>query len=183
MLPRYRIARLGFMRFDAGCGWGYMVNENRAHAYDGMDRAGHTTSTPEGPRDGGSLTIGELARDAGVTLRALHFYQSKGLLAPRRNGSARLFSHDDRERLALILQGKRLGFTLTEIREMLAARARGCTKALPIDRRKCVEQINMLERRRRDIEGALAELQQIYTEMFVASDLSPAPKASASGKA
>ena len=55
-----------------------MVNENRAHAYDGMDRAGHTTSTPEGPRDGGSLTIGELARDAGVTLRALRFYQSKG---------------------------------------------------------------------------------------------------------
>ena len=118
-----------------------------------------------------------------MTLRALHFYQSKGLLAPRRNGSARLFSHDDRERLALILQGKRLGFTLTEIREMLAARARGCTKALPIDRRKCVEQINMLERQRRDIEGALAELRQIYTEMFVASDLSPAPKASASGKA
>jgi DNA-binding transcriptional MerR regulator len=159
-----------------------MVDENRAHAYDGMDRAGHTTSTPEGPRDGGSLIIGELARDAGVTLRALRFYQSKGLLAPRRNGSARLFSHDDRERLALILQGKRL-FTLTEIREMLAARARGCTKALPIDRRKCVEQINMLERQRRDIEGALAELRQIYTEMFVTSDLSPAPKVSASGKA
>jgi DNA-binding transcriptional MerR regulator len=87
--------------------------------------------------------------DAGVTLRALRFYQSKGLLTPRRNGSARLFSHDDRERLALILQGKRLGFTLIEIREMLAARARGCNKTLPIDRRKCVEQINMLERQRR----------------------------------
>ena len=125
MLPRYQIARLGFTRFDAGCGWGYMVNENRAHAYDGMDRAGHATSTPQGPCDGGSLTIGELARDAGVTLRALRFYQSKGLLTPRRNGSARLFSHDDRQRLALILQGKRLGFTLTKIREMLAARARG----------------------------------------------------------
>ena len=96
-----------------------MVNENRAHAYDGMDRAGHTTSTPEGPRDGGSLTIGELARDAGVTLRALRFYQSKGLLTPRRNGSARLFSHDDRERLALILQGKRLGFTLMKFAKCL----------------------------------------------------------------
>ena len=83
----------------------------------------------------------------------------------------------------MILQGKRLGFTLTEIRDMLVARARGCNEALPIDRRKCVEQINMLERQRRDIEGALAELRQIYTEMFVTSDLSPAPKVSASGKA
>src|SRR5262245_36528160 len=163
-------------------GRGDMANEYRAHAHAGMDRAGDGPEAPTGPRKDGSLTIGELARDAGVTLRALRFYQSKGLLTPRRNGSARLFSRDDRERLALILQGKRLGFTLTEIREMLAARARGCNKTLPIDRRKCVEQINMLERQRRDIDGALAELRQIYTEMFVASDFSEVPKVAASGK-
>ncbi len=83
----------------------------------------------------------------------------------------------------LILQGKRLGFTLTEIREMLSTRDRGYSKALPIGRRKCVEQINMLERQRRDIDGALAELRQIYTEMFVGSDLSPASEASMSRKA
>jgi len=158
-----------------------MANEYRAHAHAGMDRAGDAANAPIGPRED-SLTIGELARDAGVTLRALRFYQSKGLLTPRRNGSARLFSHDDRERLALILQGKRLGFTLIEIREMLAARARGCNNALPIDRRTCVEQINMLERQRRDIDGALAELRQIYTEMFVASDFSAVSKVAASGK-
>jgi DNA-binding transcriptional MerR regulator len=160
-----------------------MDNEHRAHTYDGMDRAGGTTTTPADARDAGSFTIGELARDAGVTLRPLRFYQSKGLLTPRRDGSARLFTHEDRDRLALILQGKRLGFTLTEIREMLAARDRGYMKTLPIDRRKCVEQINMLERQRRDIETALAELRQIYTEMFVTSDLCPSAKASASGKA
>jgi DNA-binding transcriptional MerR regulator len=160
-----------------------MDNEHRAHTYDGMDRAGGTTTTPADARDAGSFTIGELARDAGVTLRPLRFYQSKGLLTPRRDGSARLFTHEDRDRLALILQGKRLGFTLTEIREMLAARDRGCMKTLPIVRRKCVEQINMLERQRRDIETALAELRQIYTEMFVTSDLCPSAKASASGKA
>ena len=157
-----------------------MANQYRAHAHAGI--AGDAAEVPTGAREDGSLTIGELARDAGVTLRALRFYQSKGLLTPRRNGSARLFSHDDRERLALILQGKRLGFTLIEIREMLAARARGCNNALPIDRRTCVEQINMLERQRRDIEGALAELRQIYTEMFVTSDLAPPAKVSASGK-
>jgi DNA-binding transcriptional MerR regulator len=119
----------------------------------------------------------------GVTLRALRFYQSKGLLGPRRNGSALLFSHEDRDRLALILQGKRLGFTLTEIREMLSARDRGCVKAFTIGRRKCVEQINLLERQRRDIDDALAELRQIYTEMFIASELSPAGEASVSRKA
>ena len=159
-----------------------MANEYRAHAHAGMDRAGDAAKAPTGSGEDDSLTIGELARDAGVTLRALRFYQSKGLLMPRRNGSARLFSHEDRERLALILQGKRLGFTLIEIREMLVARARGCNKTLPIDRRKCVEQINMLERQRRDIDGALAELRQIYTEMFVASDFSAGSKVAASGK-
>jgi DNA-binding transcriptional MerR regulator len=107
--------------------------------YGGTDRAGSTTERSSGSREADSLTIGELARDSGVTLRALRFYQSKGLLAPRRHGSARLFSLEDRDRLALILQGKRLGFTLTEIREMLSARDRGCAKALPIGRRKCVE--------------------------------------------
>ena len=144
-----------------------MDHVERDHTFGGMDRGGNTTERA-GSHGADSLTIGELSRDSGVTLRALRFYQSKGLLAPRRNGSARLFSYEDRDRLVLILQGKRLGFTLTEIREMLSARDRGCSKALPIGRRKCVEQINMLERQRHDIDGALAELRQIYTEMFVA---------------
>jgi DNA-binding transcriptional MerR regulator len=161
-----------------------MGNKYPAHTYGGMERAGDTTDAPADPHGPDTFTIGELARDAGVTLRALRFYQSKGLLTPQRSGLARLFSHEDRDRLALIMQGKRLGFTLTEIREMLAARARGCTKALPIGRRKCVEQINMLERQRRDIDEALVELRQMYTEMFVTSDLAPlAAKVSVSRKA
>ena len=68
-----------------------MDNEERGHAFGGMDRGGNTTERASAHRADG-LTIGELARDSGVTLRALRFYQSKGLLAPRRNGSARLFS-------------------------------------------------------------------------------------------
>jgi DNA-binding transcriptional MerR regulator len=93
------------------------------------------------------------------------------LLAPQRSGCARIYSQEDRDSLILILHGKPLGFTLTEIRDMLATRARGCTRTLPISRRKCVEQINMLERQRRDIDRALAELRQIYTEMFIAADV------------
>ncbi|MGB7012910.1 MAG: hypothetical protein WBD97_21230 [Pseudolabrys sp.] len=65
---------------------------------------------------------------------------------------------------------------------MLTARARGCANALPISRRKCVEQINMLERQRRDVETALAELRQIYTEMFTSSDAPPRIRAAGSRK-
>jgi DNA-binding transcriptional MerR regulator len=109
-----------------------------------------------------------LARRAGISVRALRFYQSKGLLTPTRHRGARLYGGQDRERLELILQGKRLGFTLTEIRQMIAARVRGCAGSLPISRRMCIEQIKHLELRRRDVELALAELRRIYTGLYVA---------------
>lgn len=125
----------------------------------------------DAPSTSSDCSIGALARETGVTLRALRFYQSKGLLAPQRNGHARLFSNEDRDRLAVILQGKRLGFTLCEIRAMLAGRAHGNAKALPISRKKCVEQINLLEHQRRDIDAALAELRRIYTGMFISPDI------------
>ncbi len=84
-------------------------------------------------------------------------------------------SHEDRDCLALILQGKRLGFTLTEIREMLATRARGdCTENLPINRTKCVEQIKMMERQRRDIDRALAELRS-FTPTYLLYRMSGLP--------
>jgi DNA-binding transcriptional MerR regulator len=104
-------------------------------------------------------------RAGGVSLRALRFYQSKGLLCLAREGHARVYPPSDRERLTLILQGKRLGFTLSEIREMLAALARG-DKTLPISQQKCVEQITLLERQRRELEVALAELRQIYSGIY-----------------
>ena len=105
-----------------------------------------------------------LAQEAGVTVRALRFYQSKGLL-PRREGQAALFSQDDRNSVEFILRGKRLGFTLAEIREMLDTRARGVVGPLPVTRKKCSEQINMLERQLREVEDALAELRRIHTNL------------------
>jgi DNA-binding transcriptional MerR regulator len=131
--------------------------------------AGYLESAGEADPCGERLTIGELAREAGVTLRALRFYQIKGLLGRDGGYAAKVFTRADRDRLALILQGKRLGFTLNEIRELLALPESRCAKALPIGRRKCVDQINMLERQRRDIERAIAELRQIYTEMLTDS--------------
>ena len=122
------------------------------------------------------VTIGELATSFGVTLRTLRFYEKRGLLKPRRRGMARLYDAQDRERLALILQGKRLGFTLTEIRALVSPSQAGAdSRALDLSREKCVEQIKLLERKKQEIETALAELRRIYSSFYVdraASDLS-----------
>jgi len=61
------------------------------------------------------LTIGEVARRFDMTLRALRFYESKGLLRPLRDGQTRFYAPRDLVRVELILKGKQLGFTLTEI--------------------------------------------------------------------
>jgi DNA-binding transcriptional MerR regulator len=64
-------------------------------------------------------SIGDLASETGVTHRALRIYEEQGLLAPQRIGNQRIYSHRDRARLILVLRGKRLGFSLADIREML----------------------------------------------------------------
>lgn len=66
-----------------------------------------------------TFSITELADEFDVTPRAIRFYEDKGLLTPRRNGLTRVYSHRDRARLILILRGKRVGFSLAEIKEML----------------------------------------------------------------
>jgi DNA-binding transcriptional MerR regulator len=115
-----------------------------------------------------NFLIGDLAREFGVTPRALRFYENKGLIAPRRQGASRLYTRADRERLALIARGKRLGFTLAEIRDLIAARdGRANANAFNLTREKCIEQINLLNRQKRDIETAIAELREIYTSFYL----------------
>jgi len=112
------------------------------------------------------FTIGELARDFGVTLRALRFYENKGLLSPQREGLSRLYSQGDRTRLALILKGKKLGFTLGEIRQMIAAEEGDAdANTLALSREKCLEQIELLERQKADLEEGLNELFRIYSSL------------------
>lgn len=108
------------------------------------------------------FTIGELAREFGVTLRALRFYENKGLITPRRAGSARLYSQRDRACLAKILTGKRLGFTLTEIRNMISGEEALDAERLGLTKEKCLEQIYLLEKQQLDIKAALAELWRIH---------------------
>src|ERR1044072_3525855 len=99
-----------------------------------------------------AFTIGELSREFGVTLRALRFYENKGLISPQRDGLNRLYSPGDPTRLALILKGKKLGFTLGEIRQMIAAEENEVDDNAPrLSREKCIEQIELLQRQRAEI--------------------------------
>ena len=70
-----------------------------------------------------SYHIGELAEEFGVTTRTIRFYEEKGLLAPRREGQQRCYSAADRTKLRLILRGKRFGYSLDEIAEMIGLTA------------------------------------------------------------
>ena len=71
-------------------------------------------------RDTDSIySVTELANLLGITPRAIRFYESKGLVSPRRAGTTRVYNYRDRGRLQIILRGKRLGFSLAEIREYL----------------------------------------------------------------
>jgi DNA-binding transcriptional MerR regulator len=137
-----------------------------------MDRAldddPHVQSTPADVPDF-PLTIAETAREFGVTLRALRFYERKGLLCPMRCGEVRSYGRRERERLSLIIQGRRLGFTLAEIADLIAPRS-GERTGLRLSRAGCIEQLKLLERRRREIEAAIAELRQIYTSLYADPD-------------
>jgi DNA-binding transcriptional MerR regulator len=75
---------------------------------------------PGSGNDQQTYTIGALAAECGLTLRSIRFYEDEGLLTPGRTGTARVYSHRDRARLQLICRGKRLGFSVAEIKQFLS---------------------------------------------------------------
>jgi DNA-binding transcriptional MerR regulator len=119
---------------------------------------------PETASDEITYTIGELTREFDVTARTLRFYEGEGLLSPRREGQKRLYRRRDRGRLKLILRGRRLGFTLNEIREtfVLYEQVRGEAKQLNYYLGVLAQKRAQLLQQRRDIEEALGELEQSY---------------------
>lgn len=107
-------------------------------------------------------TITELTREFEISTRTIRFYEDEGLIAPIRRGRTRLFRHSDRHLLKMILRGKRLGFSIAEIREIMqtyrtppgeAGQLRAIVHRVGEKRRE-------LEQKRRDIEDLLAELDQ-----------------------
>jgi DNA-binding transcriptional MerR regulator len=132
-----------------------------------------------------TYTISELAREFQVTPRALRFYEDKDLLHPARDGLNRVYSSKDRARLKLILQGKRVGFSLVDIREILDLYTlEGHQAQLKLSLRKSREQIRNLEKQREDIEDALEMLRKgvDWTEQKL-KDLGPGSEAEQSARA
>ncbi len=106
-----------------------------------------------------NCTISELAREFAVTPRALRFYEDKGLLSPTRDGLNRVYSSSDRARLKLILQGKSVGFSLSDIREMLDLyKLDGHRAQLKLALKKSRDQVRLLNKQKADIEGSLTSL-------------------------
>ena len=108
--------------------------------------------------------IGRLAEEFRITPRSIRFYEEQGLLSPKRAGTARIYSHRDRARLILICRGKRLGFSLAEIKEFLGLydvdrtedRAQAAQMSYLLDRTR--DRIADLRRKRRDVDETLGEL-------------------------
>ena len=116
--------------------------------------------------DESAYSIGDLARKFNVSLRTLRFYESRGLLSPSRQGRRRRYGQTDADRLTVILKAKKLGFTLNEIRQMIAAEGGEAARhALKLSREKCLEQIAVFERKLAEVEAALSELRWIYTSL------------------
>lgn len=115
--------------------------------------------TPAQPQ--AEFAISDLAAEFGITARALRFYETKGLLRPERRGGARIYSANDRARLDLILRGKRVGFSLDEIKEMLDIElvGGGDGRALAATAARFRARIALLERQREDIAAAIRDLE------------------------
>lgn len=118
--------------------------------------------TAERPSREKTYSITELCREFDVTPRALRFYEQKGLLNPARRGWTRLFSYRDRVRLQLVLRGKRVGFSLEEIKEMLDLYnlRDGQITQLRVASVKMKERLGALLKQRGELEEAIADLER-----------------------
>jgi DNA-binding transcriptional MerR regulator len=112
-----------------------------------------------------TYSITELCREFNVTPRTLRFYEQKGLLAPARRGWTRLFSYRDRARLQLILRGKKVGFSLEEIKEILELYnlKDGQLTQLRVAATKFRERREALHQQRIEVEEAIEELEKTIT--------------------
>jgi DNA-binding transcriptional MerR regulator len=108
------------------------------------------------------FTIGQLAQEFGVSLRTLRFYEDRGLITPRRAGSGRHYSHADRMQLAQILKAKQLGFTLSEIKDIVVSGSKESpAEEISLSPAAIEQQISHLEQQWQEVTEALASLRKL----------------------
>ncbi len=110
--------------------------------------------------ESGTWTITELASEYDVTLRTIRFYEDRGLLTPERRGTTRVYHPRDRVRLALILRGKRLGFSLDEIATIV-----DMYDAEPGEEGQLVYLLNQITRRRADLEQRRHDIEETLHDL------------------
>jgi len=125
------------------------------------------------------VTIGEMASEFNVSLRTLRFYEDRKLLRPRREGNTRLYSSTDRLRMQMILKGKQLGFTLTEIHDLIGSQEATEDFENKLKPQQIVSQIDHLERQRAEIDGAIARLRATHDRLATAYSIREPMAASA----
>lgn len=130
-----------------------------------------------------TYTISDLAQEFGITTRTIRFYEEKGYLSPKRNGTQRVYSPADRTSLRLILRGKRLGLSLDETAEMIHMYRSpgGNRKQLQKFLLRIGEKRAELERKRMDVEKMLDELQSVEDRAQAALDEIREPKSKCCG--
>jgi DNA-binding transcriptional MerR regulator len=107
------------------------------------------------------FAIADLAKEFGISTRAIRFYEAKGLLAPERVGATRIFRRRDRARLILILRGKRLGFSLRDISDYLSLYDANRSQQVNLLIDKVDERLASLEGQLLDLQTTIAELREI----------------------
>ena len=120
-----------------------------------------------------AMTIREMCNSFGVTPRTLRFYEQKELLFPIREGTRRLFTRRDRARLTLILRGKRFGFALEDIRQLLDMYDRDGRQEAQLSRTCEIarDRLTVMERQRADLDDVIAELKEqlVWAEEVLAT--------------
>lgn len=113
------------------------------------------------------FSISDLTSEFGCTARALRFYEDEGLIAPARVGLTRVYSKRDRARLAWIMRAKNVGFSLTEIREMidLYDLDDGRVEQRRVTVERCKSHISKLKAQRADIDSSIKELTEFVSEI------------------